>query len=247
MKVTFVGTSSCLPDIGSDTSSFVINGRHLVDTGWCSVLRMREYDLDPLALESCILTHLHQDHYLGLVQLLFYRCMSASRRPLKIIGPPPHLAQVIQAAFDYLQVSRFPELDLRPVPVLLSPGQSLELDGLHLEATAARHVSGKGVPEPALCCKMTELAGGATLVFTGDTSFHPPIAKFARGADLLIHDAGHTPAQDAAQIATMAGVKRLLLVHYPGRQAEQLLAAARSVFPASDLATDGSTTVVGHV
>ena len=245
MNVTFIGTSSCLPDVGSDTASFVINGRHLVDTGWCSVLHMREYNLDPLDLESLILTHLHHDHYMGLVQLLFYTRGGASRRPLRIIGPPPYLEPVIQAAVDFLQFSRFPELDLHPVPVPLSPGQHLELDGLRLEATAASHVSGKGVPEPALCCKMTELAGGATLVFTGDTSFYPPIAEFAHGADLLIHDASHTSAQDAARIAAMAGAKRLLLGHYSSRHAEQLLAAARGVFPESYLATDGSTTVVG--
>jgi ribonuclease BN (tRNA processing enzyme) len=245
VDVTFVGTSSCMPDIGSDTASFVINGRHLVDTGWCSVLRMRQYGLDPLDLDALILTHLHHDHYMGLVQLLFYTRGRISRQPLKIIGPPPHLGNVVDAAIAFLQIPRFPELGLSHVLMPIGPGQSLDLGDLRLETTASNHVSGKGMPEPALCCRMTERASGATLAFTGDTSFHPPIAAFARGADVLIHDAAHTSAQDAAKIAAMAGVKRLLLIHYPRGQGEQLLHAAQDIFPAARLAVEGSRLVIG--
>ncbi|MEZ5910902.1 MAG: hypothetical protein R3D84_00720 [Paracoccaceae bacterium] len=77
-----------------------------------------------------------------------------------------------------------------------------------------------------------------TVVFSGDTARYPPLADFARGADLLIRsDAGgsaraavvrvgntdgrlmahllrsHTFAADAAQLATAAGVGALALHH----------------------------------
>jgi len=245
MEITFVGTSSCIPDIGSETASFVINGRHLVDTGWCAVLRMRRYGLDPLGLESIILTHLHQDHYIGLAQLLFYiglkRHGGAAVRPLHIIGPGEHLAHVVNAALEFLQIPRFPELKVDYILVPLSPGHGFEFDDLRLETCAAQHVSGEGVPEPALAYRVTENTTGVSFTFTGDTSFHPPIAKFAKGSQLLIHDAAHTSARDAATIARMAGVKRLLLIHYSQSEADSLLAAARDTFPETYLASEGDT------
>ena len=48
MKITFIGSSTCIPDIGCEVSSLLINDENLVDTGWCSVLKMREYGFDPL-------------------------------------------------------------------------------------------------------------------------------------------------------------------------------------------------------
>jgi len=56
---------------------------------------MRQYGFDPLALESIILTHFHQDHYIGLPQLLFYIGLKKrSGPPLAVIGPNEHLKQI---------------------------------------------------------------------------------------------------------------------------------------------------------
>ena len=69
-------------------------------------------------------------------------------------------------------------------------------------------------------------ATGATVAFTGDTGYHPPLVEHVRGCDLLIHEAshganspepaptqGHAGAPDGARIAEAAGVKQLALVH----------------------------------
>ena len=32
MKITFIGTSACIPDVGSEVASFLIDGKVLVDT-----------------------------------------------------------------------------------------------------------------------------------------------------------------------------------------------------------------------
>ena len=79
---------------------------------------------------------------------------------------------------------------------------------------------------------------GVAVVFSGDTTYHPPLAEFARGAELLVHEAmlpegierllretgmgarlrahleqSHSTIDQAAQIAAAAGVPRLLLHH----------------------------------
>lgn len=247
MEITFVGSSSCIPDAGRETASFVINGKHLVDTGWCAALRMREFGLDPMALDSVILTHLHQDHSLGLPAILFYQGLLGrdpkTRAPLRIFGPGEHLERVVNAALAFLQFDRFPELAFRYEVAPLKPGDRFEVDGLRFQTMAANHVSGKGDPEPALAYRVAQ-EGGPTVVFTGDTHPHPPLAAFAGGADLLIHDGAHTPARTAAIIAREAVVSRLILTHYPETKAAQILAEARDVFPNTFLARDGMSVLL---
>ncbi len=240
LKLTILGASSCIPDVGHETPCFVINEKHLVDTGWCAVLRMRQFGFDPLALESLIVTHFHHDHYLGLPQLLFYLGLRKRQGPpLSIIGPGERIERVLRSAIDLLQIDRFPELavDYRVVP--LTAGDRFELPGLQFETFAARHVSGKNLPEQALVYKVTDRATGAVAAFTGDTHHHPPIADFVQGVSLLIHDGVHTAPKDAAAIAKRAGVGRLVLIHYPQHRAAAILAEAQAIFPNTELAREG--------
>lgn len=96
---------------------------------------------------------------------------------------------------------------------------------------------------------------GRTLVFTGDARPSDSTVEIAHGADLLIHEAtfaedeaplaletGHSTAREAATIALRADVKQLVLTHISSRysrDAQELVAEARAVFPAAILARDG--------
>jgi ribonuclease Z len=101
---------------------------------------------------------------------------------------------------------------------------------------------------------------GRTIVFSGDTRPVPALMEASRGADLLIHEAtfsheegeravetGHSTAQEAAIIARDAGVRQLVLTHISARynrDAPELAAEARAIFPETIVARDGLTVEV---
>ncbi len=242
LKITVLGDSTCIPDVGREVACYLINGKHLMDTGWCAALRMRQYGFDPLKLESVLLTHFHQDHYIGLPQLLFFAGLRKRQGPpLRILGPSEHLKRVVEAALVFLQTPRFPEIMPNYELVPLKAGDKVDLSDVHVETFAAKHVSGAHRAEQALVYKIADKTSGAWAVFSGDTSYHPPIAEFAQGTPLLIHDAAHTAAKDAANIAKQARAGRLILTHYSQPAAARLLAQARAVFANTDLAKEGDT------
>ncbi len=104
---------------------------------------------------------------------------------------------------------------------------------------------------------------GRSLVYSGDTRPHLSVVEASRGADLLVHEAtfggdemeraretGHSTAAEAARVALEAGVRRLVLTHISSRysrEAVELLAEARAVFPETIIARDGMTVDVPYL
>jgi ribonuclease Z len=99
---------------------------------------------------------------------------------------------------------------------------------------------------------------GCSVVYCTDTVFSEAAVELARGADLLIHESTfshgeaelaiqrqHSTSTMAAQTALEAGVQRLVLTHLsprylPGNPMtpDDLLAEARAIFPATEVARD---------
>jgi len=252
ITVTFLGTAAVVPATGHDTASLLINGRHLVDTGWYAAIKMLSYGFSPMDLETVFISHCHHDHYIGLPHILFYLRMRRQDRPdrppLKIVGPAADIQRVVDLARAFLQTDRFPDVEYSPEVFALAPGESLELEHLCIDTCGTVH------PVEGLCYRFTDKRTQASFVFTGDTAYHPPIADHARGASLLIHEASHGPnspsdpgrwghsgASDAARIAQLAGVKQLALVHCPESLAAQAVMAAQQIFPNTFLPEDGQT------
>jgi len=190
-------------------------------------------------LDVVLVSHLHSDHVLELGPLLHTAWTTGTRRPVRVFGPPgiAEYWQGFLASMAFDNRIRVEDEGRRPLEALvtvteIAEGCVLDEDGLRIDALRVPH------PPVADCFAFRVRAGGGTVVFSGDTAFFPPLAEFARGADVLVHEAlhplgvdllvertglgealrkhllaSHTPAPDAARLASRAGVGHLVLYH----------------------------------
>lgn len=94
---------------------------------------------------------------------------------------------------------------------------------------------------------------GRSIAIITDTRPSDKVVEFARGADLLIHEATygdeetaqareryHSTASQAAKIAEAAGVKKLILTHFSSKygRVQPLVAQAKAIFPETTAAQD---------
>jgi ribonuclease Z len=254
-EVTVLGSATVVPEANQDTACLLLNHDHLIDTGWNAAINMGRYGGDPMMVDYLFITHCHHDHYIGLPQLLFVHAMWARRRPhrrpLTVIGPKPDVAMVVERALSFLRTDQFPSVDTKPEVVALQAGDSYTTP--RFEVTTAPTVH----PVVGLCYRFRDLATGATLGVTGDTAYRPALADHVRGVDLLVHEAsrgpceshpndrgGHSGSIDAARIARAGEVGKLGLIHYPSGMRDEVLAAARAVFPETVALQEGDRLVL---
>ena len=95
--------------------------------------------------------------------------------------------------------------------------------------------------------------------YCSDTNYSARLAKMVEGVDMLYHEAtyeaaerktakerGHSTTADAAKVASMAGVGRLLIGHFSSRykDLQPLLDESREIFPSTDIAREGETFLI---
>ena len=106
MKLVFLGTSGCIPDIGDDTASMLIDDKYLVDVGWDVVRNLRNKGVDPISVNTVFFTHMHHDHHMSLPAFLFYHLQRKhTLEHLTLVGPKEDLELVCGLSLDYLQIS----------------------------------------------------------------------------------------------------------------------------------------------
>ncbi len=223
--LTFVGTASCTSPDDNDTACFLINGHMLVDCGWAAGLTMkRRPEYDPTMLSHVLITHCHQDHYMGLASVLFYRAMRQQdleeAADLTIAGPAEDIERIVDLTLDFLQANRLKARCPRPTILPLQPGDELRADELDVTTTRTRHAV------PSLAYRFLDMDTGVGIGITGDTAYMPELARFFSGVDHLVteastglsepspdNEAGHQSVRQAAKLAKAAGATTLDIVH----------------------------------
>ena len=195
-------------------------GQTLVfDLGSGALRGMLRSGLDPFAVDRIFFTHLHPDHTVDVVPLLFainYGAPEKRTLPLYVTGPEPFLQfwdSVMKVWGDWMTgehatlVSELPHECSSPI----------DLADCRLSWAPAEH------RRESIAYRLD--AHGGAFVYTGDTEYSESVVELARGADTLLiecsfpdesHVPGHLTPSDVARIASEAGVGRVILTHiYP--------------------------------
>ncbi|MBC8052716.1 MAG: ribonuclease Z [Sphingobacteriaceae bacterium] len=109
--VTILGSSSATPIYNRNPSSQLlnINERHfLIDCGEGTQVQLLRNGIKNQRIEHIFISHLHGDHYLGLVGLLSSLHLNGRSKPIYLYGPP-ELSEILDIQFKYSQTQlRYP-------------------------------------------------------------------------------------------------------------------------------------------
>src|ERR1041385_7239456 len=235
---------------------------YVIDCGYGTSRQLLAAGVTLDRLRYIFITHHHSDHNLE-YGTLFYNAW-ATGLPARIDAyGPTGLEKMTQDFFSYMKL----DIDVRiedegrPDPRKLifahdisKQGMVLKNDDVKVSACLVRHP----LVKEAYAYRFD--AKDRSVVISGDTTYTPKLAEFAKDADVLVHEvmylpgieelvrrlpnatrlrehllASHTLPEDVGKIAAQAGVRTLVLTHFvPGDDAsitdEQWAADVRKHF-----------------
>jgi ribonuclease BN (tRNA processing enzyme) len=188
----------------------------LIDCGASALIAMRRFGVDPDAVQTVFLSHLHGDHFAGLPFLILdAQFVSHRETPLIIVGPSglrQRLHDLMEVMFPgSVQIER--RFSVEIVELVLEQPRSL--NGVTVTPFEVPHPSGA----PSFALRLEH--GGKIICYSGDTGSIDAIIPAARGADLLIAEAYtlRQPVPYHLNWATLQarlgeiGAKRVILTH----------------------------------
>ncbi|HHX28332.1 MAG TPA: MBL fold metallo-hydrolase [Firmicutes bacterium] len=247
MKLTVLGKYSPYPPVGGAGPGYWVEWGDqgdsgsstgvLLDCGPGVLARFQEH-VGPLSkIHTVILSHLHFDHISDVTVLRYAAAADGRYREL------PHHVRIYAPCQPENEFSLLTYKEATSGHAL-SSGMSLQVGPLRLTFHQGVH----GIPSFAVRVE----GPGGVLAYSGDTRPCDALVEAAQGADLFLCEAsgvqadadyvapGHLTSRQAGEIASQAGVKRLLLTHiWPLYDEHELLRECRDVFPNSELAQEG--------
>lgn len=250
------GCPNCDPQRLGPSNLVRHDGRaFLVDCGSGVSQRLVQAGTPGREIEALLLTHLHSDHTVDLLQLVMSSWHQGRARPQRIFGPKgtrrfvDGLLEFWRPEFEQriAHEKRPSTLALQVEVTEIEDGEIIRHDDLTVRAVRVEHAPIKHA------FGFVFEAAGRKLAFSGDTAFCPALIEAAAGADVLVHEcfihremklipgvrtqAGtdavasyHTLSGEVGKVATQAGVKCLVLNHFVPTQFDRaaLLAEVRA-------------------
>jgi ribonuclease Z len=105
--VTILGSSSATPIYNRNPTAQALNINeryYLVDCGEGTQQQMLRFDIKSSRIDYIFISHLHGDHYLGLIGLLSSLHLNGRKKPITLFGPP-HLKEIIDMHFRYSETT----------------------------------------------------------------------------------------------------------------------------------------------
>jgi ribonuclease BN (tRNA processing enzyme) len=219
MKLTVVGSGDAFGSGGRLQTCYHVayaEGAFLLDCGATALIGMQQLGLDPDGVSIIFISHLHGDHFSGLVWwVLHAHYVSGRTAPLTVVGPAG-IEKRFAAAAEVL----FPNsttIALRFAMTFREYQQQTEIDigGVRVMPFEVLHPSGATPYALRVACD------GKVLSFSGDTKWVDHLIPAATGADLFIAECFtfeqpsgyHTSWRDIERNIDRLNARRILLTH----------------------------------
>lgn len=184
MKATVVGCGDAFGSGGRLQTSYHVEAggsRFLIDCGATALIGLNRLKIDPNSVETILVSHLHGDHFSGLVWWMLHgQHVSRRTAPLTVVGP-----RSIASRFHTTAEALFPGSTKAPPRfkmefIEIEAGAPHRIGPLGITAFEVSHPSGA----PALALRIS--AGGRTIAYSGDTEWVETLVPCSAGADLFI-------------------------------------------------------------
>jgi len=242
MKLTVVGCGDAFGSGGRLQTCYHVardEGDFLIDCGATALIGMQRLGLDPDKVSTIFISHLHGDHFAGLVWwLLHAHYVTGRTAPLTIAGPAGIAQRFAAAAEALFPNSTAIEKRFEMAFVEYASGTPLAVNGVCVTPLEVLHPSGATPYALRFECD------GKVLSFSGDTKWVESLLTAARDADLYISECFgyaaptgyHMSWRDIEANRARLGARRILLTHMGG---EMLANRQRVVGAGIIVAEDG--------
>ncbi len=222
ITLTILGSGTCVPSLERSSCAIMLEvGRTklLFDSGPGTMRRLLRTNTTIFEVDYIFYSHFHPDHSAELVPFLFATKYPDTRRrqtTLTIVA-----GSGFKDFFAGLKAvyGKWIELDPGLVDIIQMDNQSA--DSRRLKDFTVRSAPVEHNPE-SIAYRITG-PGGHSVVYSGDTDYSENLIALSKDADLLICESavpddlrvtGHLTPSLAGDIATRAGVKKLVLTHF---------------------------------
>jgi len=115
-EVTILGSSSATPVFNRNPTAQLLNCNekiYLIDCGEGTQQQMIRFGLKASKIDAVFISHLHGDHYFGLIGLLSTMHLNGRIKPFQIFAPAP-LKEILEMQFKYSDTILRYEIDFVP-------------------------------------------------------------------------------------------------------------------------------------
>src|SRR5690606_10169475 len=241
MRLTIIGSGDAFGSGGRLQTCFHVDtgeGCFLVDCGASAMIGLSRFGIDPNTVSHIYITHLHGDHFAGLVWFLMHSNYKSKRRdPLTIAGPPGIEERYLAATEVLFPRSSTVERGYEVNFIEYEIEKPQRIGQAVLTAYEVSHPSG------APSCALRLEVGEKVLSYSGDTEWVENLVPCANGADLFIAECYsydkpvpyHTNWVTLLPNLARLGAKRVLIPHMNDQMlARQEEARAAGVLLAED-------------
>ncbi|MSO46439.1 MAG: MBL fold metallo-hydrolase [Acidobacteria bacterium] len=216
--VTFLGSGDAFGSGGRlETCLLLESGgdRVLIDCGPTALAGLKKRGIDPSAVHTVLISHLHGDHFAGIPSLILDGQFSKRTTPLTIAGPPGLVERVRQAQ-EVLYPRSSETTQKYPITYIELPAeQPTQVGPASVTPYPVVHFCG------AVPYALRVEFGGRTITYSGDTEWVEALLPAARGSDLFVTECYYFDRKVkfhmdyASLVANRAALqsKRIVLTH----------------------------------